>query len=138
MIFRYVKIKTPDGELIRLPVIPIRLICNKQHQDVYALIDSGAEVCVFNSSIAKTLKIQVRKGKPLTLSGLVGGSVPGYLHQLNLSMQGLPSADLLVAFTETEDPGMPILGQRGFFDNFQIRFQRYKDLIEIFPKSTSA
>lgn len=64
--------------------------------------------------------------------------MPGYLHQLNLSMQGLPSVDLLVAFTETDEPGMPILGQRGFFDNFQIRFQRYKDLIEIFPKSTSA
>lgn len=137
MIFRYVKIKTPDGELIRLPAIPIRLICNKQYQDVYALIDSGAEVCVFNSSIAKTLKVDVTNGQPLTLSGLVGGSVPGYLHQLNLSMQGLPSIDLLVAFTETEDPGMPILGQRGFFDNFQIRFQRYKDLIEMFPKSTS-
>ena len=87
MIFRYVKIKTPDGELIRLPVVPIRLTCNKQHQDLYALIDSGAEVCVFNSSVAKTLKIEVAKGKPLGLSGLVGGSVPGYLHQLNLSMQ---------------------------------------------------
>ena len=138
MIFRYVKIKTPDGELIRLPAIPIRLTCNKRHQDLYALIDSGAELCVLNSSIAKTLKIDVTKGNPLSLTGLVGGSVPGYLHQLNLSMQGLPSIDLLVAFTETDDPEMPILGQRGFFDNFQIRFQRYKDLIEIFPKSTSA
>jgi hypothetical protein len=138
VIFRYVKIKTPDGELIRLPAISVRLTCNKQHQDVYALIDSGAELCVFNSSIAKTLKIVVTKRQPLSLSGLVGGSVPGYLHQLNVSMQGLPSVDLLVAFTETGDPGMPILGQRGFFDNFQIRFQRYKDLIEIFPKSTSA
>jgi Aspartyl protease len=138
VIFRYVKIKTPDGELIRLPAIPIRLTCNKQHQDVYALIDSGAELCVFNTSMAKTLKIVVAKGDALSLSGLVGGSVPSYVHQLNLSMQGLPSVDLLVAFTETDDPGMPILGQRGFFDNFQIRFQRYKDLIEIFPKSTSA
>lgn len=138
MIFRYVKIKTPDGELIRLPAIPVRLTCNKQHQGVYALIDSGAELCVFNSSIAKTLKIEVTKGQALSLSGLVGGSVAGYLHQLNLSTQGLPAVDLLVAFTETGDPGMPILGQRGYFDNFQIRFQRYKDLIEIFPKSTSA
>lgn len=84
MIFRYVKIKTPDGELIRLPTIPIRLTCNKQHQDVYALIDSGAELCVFNSSIAKTLKIEVTKGQPLSLSGLVGGSVPGYLHQIKV------------------------------------------------------
>ena len=64
--------------------------------------------------------------------------MPGYLHQLNLSIQGLPSINLMAAFTETGDPGMPILGQRGFFDNFQVRFQRYKDLIEIFPKSSSA
>jgi hypothetical protein len=82
VIFRYVKIKTPDGELIRLPAIPIRLTCNKPHQDVYALIDSGAELCVFNTSMAKTLKIVVAKGQALSLSGLVGGSVPGYVHQL--------------------------------------------------------
>jgi len=41
----------------------------------------------------------------------------------------------MVAFTLSEQPIMPLLGHRGFFDNYQIRFQRYKDRLEIYPKS---
>ena len=137
MIFRYIRIKTPDGELIRLPLIPVRLTCNKQHLDLYALIDSGAEVSAFNASIAKTLNIEIKQGSFLTLSGFVGGDTDSYLRQVHMSIQGLPEIDILAAFTEVDAPSMPILGQRGFFDNYQIRFHRYRDQIEIYPKSTN-
>jgi|ERR1700752_2089614 len=137
MIFRYVRIKVPGGELVRVPAIPISLTCNKRYQDIYALIDSGAEVSVFNAAIARTLNIDIERGKYLSLKGFIGADVDSYLHQINVSIQGLGSADFLFAVTNTKEPQMPILGQRGFFDRFQIRFERYKDLMELYPRSTT-
>lgn len=67
----------------------------------------------------------------------MGGGADAWLHQVNIKVEGLPSIDINVAFTDSSAPDLSILGQRGFFDNFQIRFQRYKNQIEIFPRSTS-
>jgi hypothetical protein len=60
-----------------------------------------------------------------------------YYHQVHLAVIGLSSIDIRVGFTDSTgvDPG--ILGQRGFFDNYMIRFERYKDQLEVFPRSTS-
>lgn len=138
MDYEYLRYKDSDGQLISLPILPIRLSCNRKKQDVWALIDSGADISVFNYSIAHILDIDVEKGRLLDLRGLVGGDVTSYVHQVNVTVQGLASIDIPVAFTMSDTPDMAILGQKGFFDNFQIRFQRYKNLIEIYPKSTTA
>jgi hypothetical protein len=127
----------PDGNLESLPLVSVRLACNKKHQKIWALIDSGADVCVFNSDIAALLNINPPTGKQFDLFGFVGGGSPAWLHQVNLTLNGYPSIDILVAFTDSIYPELPLLGQRGFFDNFQIRFHRYRNQIEIYPKSSS-
>lgn len=124
-------------ELIRLPLVSVRLACNRKKQKVWAVIDSGADFCVFSYDIAALLDIDLRKGKSFSLTGFVGGDTLVWLHQVNLEIEGLPSININVVFTDSGMPSMPLLGQVGFFDNFQIRFQRYKDLIEIYPKSTT-
>ena len=122
MIFPYFRVKTPTGELVRLPLLPLTISCNKQREDMYALIDSGSDCCVFSYAIAKLLDVDVTAGKELRLDGLVGTSLECYLHQVHLEFEDLPPIDTMVAFTLSEQPIMPLLGQRGFFDNYQIRF----------------
>ena len=137
MITKYLRYKV-GNELVRLPLLSVRLGCNGKHTIVWALIDSGAELCVFNSQIAELLNVDVRSGTLLSLGGLVDGSeLPSWLHQINLTVKELGSIDLRVAFTDLTVPGMCILGQKGFFDNFQVRFSRYRDEIEIWPKGTT-
>ena len=134
----YVRYKTAEGHLESLPILSVRIACNRKHQQVWALIDSGADMCIFNSSIAQMLDVDIKSGREFQLNGLVGGSVSIWIHQVNLTVGELGSINTNAAFTEFEDtPSLCVLGQRGFFDNFQIRFQRYKNLIEIYPKSTS-
>ena len=72
--------------------------------------------------------------------GLMGGSELAWVHQVNLTVEDppgersgerLPSMNINVAFTESAKLDLPLLGQKGFFDNFEIRFLRFKDQLEI-------
>jgi len=137
MMIPYTRYKASDGHLVRLPLVSIRLATNRKHETIWALIDSGADCCVFSAEIADLLDIDLTTGRELPLSGFVGGDSPAWLHQINLTLAGYPGININAAFTNSDKPELSILGQAGFFDNFQIRFQRYKDLIEIYPKSTS-
>jgi hypothetical protein len=141
MIAKYQRWKDgTTGELIKLPLVSVRLACNKTHQDFYALIDSGSQLCVGSSSIAEILNVDITAGRPITLAGLVDDQgFLAYMHQVNIRVNGLGgSVNTLMAFTEDDSPVFPILGQRGFFDNLQIRFQFYREEMEIYPKSTQA
>jgi predicted aspartyl protease len=124
-------------ELERLPLISVRLACNNKKVKLWALIDSGADFSVFNADIAAILGVDLEKERQVELAGFVGGSALAWIYQVNLEVEGLQSININVAFTESSMPELCLVGQRGFFDKFQIRFERYKDLIEIYPKSTA-
>jgi hypothetical protein len=57
---------------------------------------------------------------------------------VRLEVIGLNSIELEVGFSDVAAAGSGLLGQKGFFDNYQIRFERYKNRIESFPRSTTA
>jgi len=137
MNFRYKLVRYSNGENARIPAVRVRLTRKQQHQDFWAIIDSGADISVFSSSVAKILGIDVPSGKPITLNGMVEGKdLPAYVHQVHIFIVEIGSGvDIPVAFSQTEEPGMALLGQRGFFDNYQIRFLRFKDQIELYPRS---
>ena len=137
MIIPYTRYKTSDGLIETLPIVSVRLACKGKDQRVWAIIDSGADISVFNSDIAGLLGLVPNAGSLCHLSGLGGGSIQAWLHPVELTLGEFPSVPINVAFTDTDTPDVSILGQKGFFDNFQIRFQRYKNQIEIYPRSSS-
>jgi hypothetical protein len=140
MIIRYTKVtmpNAPDG-FVRVPLLRIRLSWNKKKTPIlWTLIDSGADISLFSKEIAEILALDVTTGRPFPMSGVEGGQMNIWVHQANIEIPELGAIDTLVAFTNTDHPEVPILGQRGFFDKYQVRFQRYKDEIEIWPRSTS-
>lgn len=94
---------------------------------------------MFSREVAELLDIDPKTGRPFSLSGILDGSeMMSWLHQVNLTVDGLGSVDMMIAFTDSESPYLSILGQKGFFDNYQIRFKRFQDEIEIWPKRTTA
>jgi hypothetical protein len=138
MMIPYTRYGMSNGLIESLPIVSVRLACKGKNQKVWAIIDSGADVSVFNADIASLLGIAPNTGSPYPLSGLVGGSIDAWLHPVELTLGEFSSVAINVAFTNTSMPEASVLGQRGFFDNFQIRFQRYKNQIEIYPRSTIA
>lgn len=105
--------------------LPVTLFHGDRRQNMYCLVDSGADDCLFHSRIGKLLGIDVSSGNPKTFGGIAGGLV-ARMHVIQLQVQGLPQRVTIVAgFTDSDGVG-GILGQSGFLENFQVIFERYR------------
>lgn len=134
----YTRYKLDNGQIESLPIVSVRLTHKGKSLKIGALVDSGADISLFNADIATLLCIIPDTGKHYPIGTFAGGpDMDVWLHPIELTLNEYPAIAINVAFTNLQMPELCILGQRGFFDNFQIRFERYKDLMEIFPKSTS-
>jgi len=92
----------------------------------YAIVDSGANISLFQYEIAKLLGIHVHKGKKIPLAG-IGGRIYGYLHRLNLTV-GSHRFSCQVCFSQELRVPLNILGRKDFFSQFRITFDEQKKL----------
>jgi hypothetical protein len=135
MQFRYEKQLTDDPLRLwkRLPRIPIILTSGDgtASAHVMAMIDSGAELSVFHASLARKLNLDPQSGREILISGISGDAITAMVHSVNLQILGsLSTVTIDVAFADSDNIDA-LLGQLGFFDQHQIKFERYKDNIEI-------
>lgn len=132
MKFSYIEIPSSDPTKppARRPYVVIRLLCGSSFQDLWCLVDSGADVCLFPSSIG----IDVESGRKGQIGGIAEQAVAVYYHSVRLIVRGLSGVDVEAGFTDSKGVRTGILGQKGFFDNYKIVFERYKDTIDIADK----
>ena len=122
----------PEGYTF-YPLLRISLRHGATLQHVLALVDSGSVDCVFPASIAELLRIDIRSGQPQNFHGFDFAPVRGYSHKLYLQVAGfIQWVTIDAVFLESE--GMAILGQRGFFESYQIVFERWARQFEINTK----
>lgn len=133
MKFSYKKLQ---GGVIR-PIIPVEVRTAKGGPVKYfALVDSGADICIFHGEIAELIGIKdIKTGKKNFVSGITQGeSQPYYIHPVTISVGGWPY-DINVGFMPTLSKlGYGVLGQKGFFDLFTIKFDLSKEEIELYEK----
>jgi len=134
MQFPYKKFKLADGTELFKPIIPIGLLFNGKLVRYEALIDSGADFNIFNAEIGELLGINVRAGKKMQFSGIAGEPFEVYLHNLIIEVGGW-QYKIVAGFSYEISPyGFGILGQKGFFDLFRVKFIFSKGIIEITPE----
>jgi hypothetical protein len=133
MIVPYRKYKDRDGNLVQLPVLSVRITCNRISLPLWGLVDSGADITLLNYSFAQLFNIDLKRGKRIPLLGVMEGpEFAAYVHQVNIVIKDVGSADTIVAFTDSEEyPDLVILGRRGFFEHFTIKFEEYRKQLEI-------
>ena len=99
-----------------------------------ALIDSGADRCIFRSEIAEELGItNLENGIRYDFGGVANGNtIVGYIHKIGLSVDGLPTYTVSAVFTH-QMSGIAdcLLGQIGFFDHFAVKLDYRKNEISI-------
>jgi hypothetical protein len=97
-------------------------------------LDSGADQCVFPLSFARLLGIDV-SGLPQTLTGGVGSSANvTYFAAITIDLGSEIKFHTLAGFTAgLEAQGVGLLGQIGFFENFQVRFDHRRLTFSIDP-----
>lgn len=133
MRFRYTDIhnhRDPQRPF-RRPYLIVRLINGDRHKDVISLVDSGADICLFHSDIGRMLGIEIEAAPELAFEGVSGTREVAYLHRVDLVVRGLSAITLDVGFTNSMAAGTGLLGQRGFFEEFQISFQLEQKSFEV-------
>lgn len=118
------------GSVFR-PVIPVELQGAGISVPYEALIDSGADICMFDAGLAELLGIDLAAGERHVAGGVTGAREPYYLHAITLHVGGWPikiSAGFLPNMARL---GYGIVGQQGFFETYVVKFDLAKREIEL-------
>lgn len=96
---------------------------------VYALIDSGADYCIFHAEIGEQIGLQINSGKSLAFSGISSAEQTAYFHNIKLEVGG-HQFDCYAGFSrDMQNLPYGILGQMGFFNIFKVSFDYKKEKI---------
>lgn len=101
--------------------------------DYEVLVDSGADICLFHADIGELLGIDIAKGRPQEVFGVGGKASIFYLHPVMIEVGGL-SFEIEAGFMPSVSGHMMrygLVGQRGFFDKFVVKFDLRKEEIEL-------
>lgn len=140
MKFRYVKFpleRKSDffGNSILKPIIPIKLTYKDTTIKYGVLIDSGADFCIFDAKIGEYLGLQVKSGIRETFGGIqASGTAEAFLHEIIINIGGWDYKTTIGFSYDIADHGFGVLGQKGFFDIFVVKFDLLKKEIEIKPR----
>lgn len=132
--YRNVPDKTrPEGYSL-YPLLQVFVRYDVNMRPFLALVDSGASDCIFPESAGAVLGIDVPSGRPQKFYGLARQEAPGFVHSIQLQVTGFSHwVEIEAAFVTGEI--MPVLGQTGFFQNYQIVFERFKRQFEVNTKT---
>lgn len=134
MKFKYRKINLNDPfsnrKYILRPIIPVSLRYKDRSIHYEALIDTGADFCIFPIELASNLGMNIKKHKIIYFSGVGGEPIRGFIIRVILSV-GEKELSTEIVFS---DSGITrVLGQRGFFDHFDVKLSYKNQSIEIQP-----
>ena len=113
------KIEVPYSHIggLDYPLVPITL---KDCIKTLALVDSGASFSVFKSEVARSLKIDINKGKRITI-GSISGGIPLYLHNIQVEVAH-HKFKCKIGFSQSHVASINILGRDNFFKEFLVTF----------------
>lgn len=117
--------------VILRPVIPVMLIYNRTIVGYQALIDSGADYNVFDGGVAQVLGIRLTSGHKRQIAGIGGSKIKGYEHRVVLRVGDSQYSAKVIFSKEIPQHSFGVLGNQGFFDQFNVNFNYRKKFIEV-------
>jgi hypothetical protein len=120
------------GEYAPRPVIKTHLVYEGQSIPCFAVIDSGADVCIFPADIGEQLGIDVRSGeKDFSTNLQIGVLEETFLHRVTLKIGEFYYPTVVSFSYAPQRINYAVLGQLGFFDLFVVQFDLVKEEIEL-------
>ena len=93
-------------------------------EPLLALVDSGADFCLFDGELSYLLDIDLTKLEQINLSG-VTGKATGYVAHIEIGVDTtFFSVPAVFSFEFSPDEFGGLAGQLGFFDKYIIEFNR--------------
>lgn len=139
MKFPYHKVSLPEpskyfGKSILKPILPVMIVTNSRELRYAALIDSGADFCIFDAQIGEYLGLDVRAGDKEIFGGIEGGNAAAavaFLHRVTINVGGFDYPTTVGFSYDIATHGYGILGQKGFFEIFVVKFDFFREEIEL-------
>ena len=122
----------PNGKHFHRPVVDVEIFGPNCSISTFALVDSGADNCLFHLEYAKAIGIDIGKCKKSITMGVEGGKMEIYLTDIEIKIKGLEKIKVQVGFIKSNSVN-GLLGQIGFFDQNRIKFERDHKIFEINP-----
>jgi hypothetical protein len=113
----------PDG----IP-IPVTLSYGIETAIISAKIDTGAGVCLFTHEIGLQLGVPIEQGIPIVLSGISGGSLEAFGHEVTIQTGDL-SFQSIVYFAKHRGLPRNFLGRQGWLRNIKLALVDYDNLL---------
>ena len=114
------------------PIIPIKIGYGGITVEQGVLVDSGADICLFDARIGKLIGVPVEQGEPRVFRGATAAPQTYYMHPITIEVGGW-KYKIKAGFVPDFAPRYGIVGQVGFFNFFTIKFDYRKEEIEIKP-----
>lgn len=118
------------GQEVLRPVIPIEIGYKENYVSYEVLVDSGADLCIFDAQIAGILGVDIFKGEKRK-GGITGVDEFYYLHQVKIKVGGWDYSVKVGFLFNMAQMGYGVVGQKGFFDIFIVKFDLLKGEIEL-------
>lgn len=117
---------------IHRPVVPIKVKNGARSVGYEVLVDSGADICIFDGDIGDILGLDVESGERQSVGGIAGQSALYYLHDVVIEIGGWPYK-IRAGFLRNVAGGFNygVVGQNGFFEFFVVKFDLQKAEIEL-------
>ena len=105
------------------PYLRVTLLNGTRDFSCYAIVDSGADDCMFPSVFAAQIGLELTSGRPYRFSGAGSRGQLAYFFDLEVEIVGVLKYRMPIGFTQAMDASrVGLLGQNGFFDRFNVSF----------------
>jgi hypothetical protein len=95
-----------------------------------ALVDSGADDYLFPLEVATELGLPLNHENENRYGGIGSGHITAIFAHVKIDFAGEVTFPLYAGFSNAPSV-VPILGQAGFFDRFDVTFKKRKEVIEL-------
>ena len=112
------------------PLITVVLRKNEKKRKLFALVDSGADACLFPPDVAEILEIDIKKGERADFVGIGSTKTTFYFHEVEILL-GEYQVKTKVGFSTSAIGVGGVLGQQGFFEHFLVSFDHKNRYVEI-------
>ena len=118
------KYQTTGRSRLPRPFIPLTLRHKDRTVKIKALVDSGADFCMFDGELTSLLDIDLTKLEKINVSGVTGAAI-GYVAHIEIGVDGqfFPTPAIF-SFDYSPDEFGGLAGQLGFFDTYIVEFNR--------------
>jgi hypothetical protein len=104
--------------------------------EIRSLIDSGAASIIVSAQFAAPLGLDVIGGRTVAFQGIAHDPVIAYEHFLKMRLKHDSHEYVVPCFLMADLRTTALLGQRGFFENYDILFQLSQKRFELAPRTS--